>query len=168
MKTYVKITILFVVVALILFAVYTMQRVSAPESAIIAHERDAIYAARDKNRMDKDTAYAVEIQDRLQFLDLRIAAASITENNPDVAIALIQKLIADEEAQTKKDAAPRSRSYVKEMRFYETLKTAYELKKDEAGAKKATEAYDALQLKAAEAKKRESREEGKHVGSARD
>jgi hypothetical protein len=54
------------------------------------------------------------------------------------------------------------------MRFYETLKSAYELKKDEAGVKKAMEAYDALLLKAAEARTRESREEGKHVGSAGD
>jgi hypothetical protein len=168
MKPYVKITILFVVVALIMFAFYAMQRVSAPESAIIAHERDAIYAARDKNRMEKDETYAVEMRDRLQFLDLRIAAAYIAENNPDAAIALIQKLIADEEARAKKDIAPRSRSYVSESHFYEILKNAYELKKDEAGVKKATEAYDMLLLKAAEARKRESAEEGKHVGSAGD
>ena len=168
MKTYVKITILFVVVALIVFAVYAMRRVSAPESALIAHERDAIYAARDKNRMEKDETYAVEMRDRLQFLDLRIASAYIAENNPDAAIAVIQKLIADEESQMKKEAAPRSRSLVNEMRFYETLKNAYELKKDEAGVKKAAEASDALQLKAADARRRESREEGKHVGSAGD
>ena len=168
MKTYVKITILFVVVAVILFAVYAMRRVSAPESAIIAQERDAIYAARDKNRMEKDETYAIEMRDRLQFLDLRTAAAYIAENNPDAAIAVVQKLIAEEEARAKNDVARRSRSYVNEMRFYETLKNAYELKKDEAGVKKATEAYDALQLKAAEARKRESMEEGKHVGAAGD
>jgi hypothetical protein len=168
MRTYVKITILFVVAALIVFTVYATRRIAAPESAIIAHERDAIYSARDKNRMEKDESYAVDMRDRLQFLDLRIAVASIAENNPDAAIALVQKLIADEEARTKADIAPRSRSYVNEMRFYETLKNAYELKKDEGGVKKASEAYDALQLKAAEARKRESREEGKHVGSAGD
>jgi len=168
MKTYVKITILFVVVALTMFAIYAMRRVSLPESAIIAHERDAMFAARDKNRMEKDLTYAVEMRDRLQFLDLRVAAAHIAENNADAAIAVIQKLIAEEGARAKNDVAPRSRSYVNDMRFYETLKNAYELKKDEAGAQKATEAYDALFLKAAEAKKRESMEEGKHVGSARD
>jgi hypothetical protein len=168
MKTYVKITILFVVVAVIMFAVYAMRRVSAPESAIIAHERDAIYAARDKNRMEKDSTYAVEMRDRLQFLDLRTAVAYIAENDPDAAIAVIQKLIAEEEAQAKSGVDRRSRSYVNEMRFYETLENAYELKKDEAGAKKAMEAYDALLQKAAEARKRESTEEGKQVGSARD
>lgn len=168
MKTYVKITILFVVVALIMFAVYAMRRVSAPESAIIAHERETLYMARDKNRMEKDPTYAVEMRDRLQFLDLRIAAANIAEKNPDAAIAAMQKLIAGEEAHATSGADRHSRSYVNEMRFYETLKNAYELKKDEAGAKKATEAYDALLLKAAEARKRESREEGKHVGSAGD
>jgi hypothetical protein len=168
MKAYVKITMLFVVAALIVFAVYAMQRVSAPESAIIAQERDAIYMARDKDRMEKDETYAVEMRDRLQFLDLRIAAAYIAENNPDSAIALVQKLIAEEEEHIKRAVAPHSRSYVSEMRFYETLKSAYELKKDEAGVKKAMEAYDALLLKAAEARKRESREEGKHVGSAGD
>ena len=168
MKTYVKIAILSVVVVLIMLAVYTMRRVSAPESAIIAHERDAIYAARDKNRLEKDETYAVEMRDRLQFLDLRTAVAYIAENNPDAAIAVIQKLIAEEEAQAKSGVARRSRSYVNEMRFYETLENAYELKKDEAGARKAMEAYDALLQKAAEARKRESREEGKHVGSATD
>ena len=168
MKTYVKITILFIVAALIMFAAYAMRRVSAPESAIIAHERDAIFMARDKNRMEKDAIYAAEMRDRMQFLDQRIAAAHIAENNADAAIAIIQQLIANEEAQAKKDPAPRSRSYVNEMRFYETLKSAYELKKDEAGVKKATEAYEALLLKAAEAKKRENMEEGKHVGSAKD
>jgi hypothetical protein len=168
MKPYVKITILFVVVALVMFAAYAMRRVSLPESAIIAHEREAIYAARDKNRMEKDETYAVEVRDRLQFLDLRIAAAHIAENHPDAAIAVIEKLIADEEARAQKDVAPRSRSYKNEMRFYDALKSAYEIKKDEAGVKKATEAYDALQLKAAEARKRESQEEGKHVGSAGD
>ena len=168
MKTYMKITILFVVVALIVFAVYAMRRVSAPESAIIAHERDAMYAARDKNRMEKDENYAVEIRDRLQFLDQRIAAAYIAENNPDAAIAVIQKLIFEEEVHAKIGTARRSRSYVNEMHFYEALQNAYELKKDDAGAQEAKEAYDALQLKAAEAKKRESMEEGKHVGSAGD
>ena len=163
MKPYARITILFVLVALVMFAVYAMRRVSLPESAIIAHERDAIYAARDKNRMEKDETYAVEMRDQLQFLDLRIAAAHLAENHPDAAIAIIQKLIADEEARTKNDVAPRSRSYKNEMRFYETLKSAYELKKDEAGLKKATETYDALQLKAAEARKRESLEEGRSV-----
>jgi len=168
MKTYMKITILFIAVALILFAVYAMQRVSLPESAIIAHEREALSASRDKNRMEKDTAYAVDMRSRLQFLDLRIAVAYIAENNPDGAIALVQKMIAEEEAHIQQAAAPHSRSYVNEMRFTETLKNAYELKKDEAGAKKATAALEALQLKAADARKRESREEGKHVGSAGD
>jgi len=168
MKTYVKITILFVVAALIMFAVYAMRRVSLPESAIIAHERDAIFMARDKTRMEKDLTYAVEMRYRLQFLDLRIAAAHIAENDPDAAIAIIQEFIAGEESHATSDVDRRSRSYVNEMRFYETLKNAYELKKDEVGAKKAMEAYDALLLKAADARKRESMEEGKHVGSAGD
>ena len=168
MKTKAKITILFVVAALIMFAVYAVRRVSAPESAIIAHERDAVFMARDKNRMEKDSTYAIEMRDRLQFLDLRTAAAYIAENNPDAAIATAQKLIAGEEVHATSGVNRRSRSYVNEMHFYETLKSAYELKKDEAGAKKAMETYDALQLKAAEARRRESAEEGKHVGAAGD
>ncbi len=168
MKTYVRITILSVLVVLIMLAVYTMRRVSAPESAIIAHERNAIYMARDKDRMEKDPTYAIEMRERLQFLDLRTAVAHIAENNPDAAIAVLQQLIAEEEAQVKSGIGGRSRSYVNEMRFYETLKDAYELKKDEAGAKKAMEAYEVLLLKAAEARKRESQEEGKLVGSPRD
>ena len=168
MKTHVKITILFVVVALIVFAAYATRRISAPESVLIAHERDALYEARDKDRMEKDPTYAVEMRDRLQFLDLRIAAAHIAENDPDAAIAVIWKLIAEEEAHVVSGVARRSRSYVNEMRFYETLQSAYELKKDEAGVLKAREAHDALLLKAAEARTRESREEGKHVGSAGD
>jgi len=168
MNTYAKITILFVVAGLVMFAVYAMQRVSEPESAIIKHERDALYAGRDKNRMEKDPTYAVEMRERLQFLDLRIAAAYIAQNDPDAAIAAVQKLIAEEEAHRKFAVAPHSRSYVSEMRFTEMLKDAYELKKDDAGAKKAREAYDALLVKAAEARKRENSEEGKQVGSARD
>jgi hypothetical protein len=158
MKTYVRITILSVLLVLTMLAVYMMRRVSAPESAIIAHERDAIYAARDKNRMEKDPTYAIEMRERLQFLDLRTAAAHIAENNPDEAIAIIQKLIAEEEAHAKVSIGGRSRTYVNEVRFYEMLMDAYELKKDEAGAQKAKEAHDALLLKA---KRRESGKAGK-------
>ncbi len=168
MKTYVKIAVLFIVAALIVFAVSALQRASLPESAIIAHERDAIYASRDKIRMEKDVTYAVDMRDRMQFLDLRTAAAHIAENNPDAAIAVIRKLIAEEEAHAASSVARRSRSYENEMHFYETLASAYELKKDDDGAKKAREAHDAFLLKAGEAKKRESTEEGKHVGLAGD
>ncbi len=168
MKTYVKIVVLFIVAALIVFAVSALQRASLPESAIIAHERDAIYASRDNIRMEKDVTYAVDMRDRMQFLDLRIAAAHIAENNPDAAIAVIRKLIAEEEAHAASSVARRSRSYESEMHFYETLAGAYELKKDEDNAKKAREAHDAFLLKAGEAKKRESTEEGKHVGLAGD
>ena len=168
MKTYVKIAVLFIVAALIVFAVYALQRASLPESAIIAHERDAIYASRDKIRMEKDVTYAVDMRDRMQFLDLRTAAAHIAENNPDAAIAVIRKLIAEEEAHAASGVARRSRSYVSEMHFYETLASAYELKKDDDGAKKAMATHDTFLQQAAEAKKRENTEEGKHVGLAGD
>jgi hypothetical protein len=108
------------------------------------------------------------MRERLQLLDLRTAAAHIAENNPDEAIAIIQKLIAEEEAHAKGSIGGRSRTYVNEVRFYEMLMDAYELKKDEAGAQKAKEAHDALLLKAEEARKQESQEEGKLVGSPRD
>lgn len=168
MKTYVKISILLVAVALIMLAFYAVQRVSAPESTIIAHERNAFYMARDRDRMEKDPSYAAEISERLQFLDLRTAAAYVAENEPDAAIAIVQKLITVETARAKSGMDGHSRNYANELRFYEILNDAYELKKDEEGAQKAREAYEALLLKAEEARKRKSREEGKQVGSPRD
>lgn len=164
MKTYLRITLLFLVVAVVMVIVYTTKQVSAPESALIAAERNRIYAERDQARMAKDPSYAQELKDKLQVLDYRLAVSYNAENNPDAAIVVLRKMIVDE--QGKNNGPRRSRSYLNEVRLNAVLKDSYDLKKDENSVKKTAAIQDELNAKAASAKKREMVEEGKHVGSA--
>ena len=164
MKTYLRITLLFIVIVVVVVVVYTAKRVSAPESDLIASERNKMYAERDQARMAKDPAYAQELRDKLQVLDYRLAVLYNAQNNPDAAIVVLRKLIDDEQGKSR---TPRSsRSYLNEVRFTALLKDSYDLKKDEANAKKTAAIQEELIAKAAEARKRESIEEGKHVGTA--
>jgi hypothetical protein len=117
--------------------------------------------------MEKDPLYAGELKDRLRFLDYRLAVTYNAENKPDMAIDVLKQLIKEEEAKGK-GTPRRSRSYLDEARYYETLKESYDLKHDEANAEKAMAFRNELMAKAGERKKLESKEEGKHVGSSTD
>lgn len=166
MKTYLRIAVLSVVAAAVLFTAYLVRQASAPQSAIVAMERYKVYASRDKGRMESDRLYALDIQEKLDFLDYRLAVACNEEDKPDEAITVLQKLINNEEAKGKNGAPRRARSYLNEARYYEALKESYDLKHDEAGGKTAAEKRAELMTMAAEAGKRESSEEGKSVGSS--
>lgn len=156
--------VFFVIAVSILFFIYVVKQTSAPESNIIAKERDQIYASRDKSRLEKDPTYAREFQDKLQFLGYRLAVAYNAENRPDEAITVLKQLISDEEVKGKTGIFRRSRSYLNEAQYYEALKESYDLKHDEENAQKAAKSREDLLAKAADLRIRESREEGKSVG----
>jgi len=118
--------------------------------------------------MEKDPAYALGLQDKLRFLDYSQANAYNAENKPDEAIAILERLIRDEEAKGQQGAPRRSRSYLNEARYYEALEASFDTKHDEAGVKKAKERRLFLMGRAAEVEKQESSEEGKHLGSPKE
>jgi hypothetical protein len=169
MKTYLRLTILAAVSAAILLAVfYLVRQATVPQSSIIEKERNRLYASRDLNRLANDPVYAVELEDKLALLDYWRAAAYNAEKKPDKAIAILQRLINDEEAGEKGGIPRRSRSYMHEADYYEALKGSFELKHDPAEVNKALDRYTQLKAKAAELKKLESREDGKYVGTSSD
>jgi hypothetical protein len=164
MKRYMRLIVFFIVAVAILFFIYVVKQTSAPESVIIAKERDLIYASRDTSRLEKDPPYARELQDKLQFLGYRLAVAYNAENRPDEAITVLKQLISDEEDKGKTKILRRSRSYLSEAQYYEVLKESYDLKHDKENAQKAAKNREDLLAKAADLRIRESKEEGKSVG----
>ncbi len=168
MRTYLRLTILVAVFAAILLAVYLVRQASVPQSAIIARERDRIYASRDTTRMANDPVYAGELADKLALLDYWMAVAYNSEKKPDKAIAILQRLINDEEAREKGSIPRRSRSYMHEANYYEALKESYELKHDMAEVNTSLDRYTQLKIKAAELRRLESMEDGKYVGTPSD
>jgi predicted Zn-dependent protease len=168
MKTYLRLTILVAVSAAIVFAVYLVRQATVPQSVIIAKERNRLYSSRDKKRMAGDPVYAGDLDDKLALLDYWMAAAYNDENKPDKAIAILQRLINDEEAREKGGISRRSRSYMHEANYYEALKESFELKHEVAEVNKSLDRYTQLKIKAAELKRLESREDGKYVGSPAD
>jgi hypothetical protein len=168
MKTYLRLTILVVVSAAILLAVHLVRQATVPQSAIIAKERNRLYASRDKKRAADDPVYAGELEDKLALLDYWMAAAYNDEHKPDKAITILQRLINDEEAREKGSIPRRSRSYMHEANYYEALKVSFELKHEMAEVNKSLDRYTQLKIKAAELKRLESREDGKYVGSPSD
>jgi len=165
MRRHIRLIVFFIgAIAILFFIIFVVKRTSAPESIIIAKERDRIYASRDKTLMKKDPLYVRELQDKLQFLDYRLAVAYNAENRPDEAISVLQRLINDEEAKGGTGTPRRSRSYLNEAQYYEELKKSYDLKHEEDNSQKSTRSRESLMDKAAELRLRESREEGKSVG----
>ncbi len=164
MKRYMRLIVFFIVAVAILFFIYVVKQTSAPESVIIAKERDQIYASRDKSRLEKDPPYARELQDKLQFLGFRLALAYNAENRPDEAITVLKQLISDEEEKGKTGILRRSRSYLNEAQYYGALKESYDLKHDEENAQKAAKSREDLLARATDLRIRENREEGKSVG----
>jgi hypothetical protein len=168
MKTYLRFIILLAVAAAVLLVIYLVRQATEPQSAIIARERNRVYAARDSERMKNDPVYASRVRDRLAFLDYRQAVACNGENKPDGAIDILQRLINDEEAKEKDGMRRRSRSYLQEANYYEALKESFELKHDAAEVNKALDRYTQLMTKAAETRRLESREEGRSAGPPAD
>lgn len=166
MKTYVKLIVLFAVIGVLLAGFLLFRQASAPESAIIAREKEKLSASLDKGRMEKDPVYAFEMQDRLQFLDFQMAVAYNKENKPDKAVPVLEKLISDEQAKNKGDIPRRSRSYQAEASYYEALQESCSLKHDQAGEERAINRRAQLRASAEQAKRRERAEEGKSVGAS--
>ncbi len=168
MKIYLRSAIVVAVAAAIMLAVYVVRQTTVPKSAIIAKERKRVYASRDQKRMANDPVYAGELEDKLALLDYWLAVAYNDENDPDKAIAILQRLISGEEAGDKSGIPRRSRSYMHEANYYEALKQSYELKHEVAEVNRSLDRYTQLKIKAAELKRLESREDGSYVGTPSD
>ncbi len=163
MKAYLRIVVFFIVAAVILIVLY-LARQAEPQSAAIARERNRYYASQDQERMKKDPIYAVEVREKLAFLDYRQALACNAEHKPDQAIEILRRLINEEETGEKSGIPRRSRSFMREADYYEALKESFELKNNAAEVNKALDRYAQLRTKASELRRLESREDGKHVG----
>jgi hypothetical protein len=163
MGRYGRIVILFAVVVVLLLVVYVFKRASAPESSIIAKERNRLAASIDKDRQQKDLVYARDMEAKLEFLDSRRAEAYVKEESPDEAIKLLQALIGNEQGRSK-TGHRRSSSYAREAGYFETLQNAYRLKQDQAGAERAGEQRTQLLAKAESARRSERLSEGTSVG----
>ncbi len=168
MKAYLRIFVFFIVAAAILIVLYLVRQTAEPQSAVIARERDRYYASQDQERMKKDPIYAIEVREKLAFLDYRQALACNAEHKPDQAIEILQRLINEEEAGEKSGIPRRSRSFMREADYYEALKESFELKNNAAEVNKALDHYAQLRTKASELRRLESREDGKHVGQPAD
>ncbi len=164
MKTYSKIALLVFAVVAIAFALFIMKEASKPESSIIAGERDKLARSLDKDRATKDEDYSRDLEHKLQFLGYRLALAYITENKANEAIAVLDKMIQDEEAKSRSGRPRRSRSYFDEANYYDALIGAYQLKRDDARAIEAARTHDELMASAWELKRQEERGEGRSVG----
>ncbi len=167
MKIFIRIVIVLgIVAALAIVYSITMQTV-APESSIIASERNRMMATFDKTRAARDPAYAVEFEDKAAFLEYRMAIALMKEDDPDRAVPVLQNLIKQEEASGSKGTR-RSRSLEKEAGYYEALAQAYDMKHDAAAVQKAADTKTSLMAKAEEARRKERLEEGKWIGRSGD
>ncbi len=164
MKPYIKITVLFIVAAAALLLFIFMKESSKPESAIIAAERSELAREKDNKKAEQDPVYASDFESKLRFFDYQQAVAYNSENRPDDAISVLQRIIY-EESQQKNGIPRRSRSYTAEALYYEALATSYELKKDPAAAKKAMNSREELLAKATEIRKIENLAEGKSINS---
>ncbi len=164
MKFYLKIAAFLITAGVVVFLVLMMKEASKSESLIIADERKKLADSIDKNRAEKDPVYARDVEEKLRFLDYRLAIAFNAEKRPDQAIAVLNKLISSEEAKSKHGLPRRARSYYNEAEYYEALIESLEIKKDEVGVQEAEQNRDELQRKALELKKLEERAEGRSVG----
>lgn len=168
MKRYMKLAVFFSAAVLVVLAVYLAREASAPLSAIMVQERNKLSRLYDKNLAEKDPVHAHELEEKLRFLDYRLALAYNAENEPDAAIEVLQKLIDDERAKEKSGAQRNSRSYLNEARYYEAMAESYELKKDENNANTARHERIKLLGKASELRKQKNREEGRTMRSDSD
>ncbi len=164
MKFYLKVAAFLMVAGAIGFFFLLIKEASKTESVIIAGEQKKLAGSIDAKRFEKDAEYRRSIDEKIAFLDYRLAIAFNSENKPDEAIAVLKRLINAEEAKSQRGAARRSRSYFNEAEYYETLIEAFEMKKDEASVKTAAQSREELLRKASELKKNEEREEGRSIG----
>jgi predicted Zn-dependent protease len=164
MKPYIKITTLFIVVAVVLLLFIFIKESSKPESAIIAAERAELVRHKDDKKAKQNPVYASNFESKMRFIDYRLAVAYNSENRPDDAIVVLQRIISEESMQNN-EIPRRSRSYTVEAQYYEALAKSYVLKKDPETAEKAMKRRDELLKRAMEIRKIEDLAEGKSIKS---
>ncbi len=164
MKFYWKVAALLITAGVVVFFLLLAKEASKSESVIISGERKKLADSMDKSRAERDADYARMIEEKLSFLDYRLAIAFNAENKPDEAIAVLKRLISAEEGKARQVRKRRSRSYFNEAEYYEALIESFEIKKDEAGVNTAVQRREELLKTALELKKSEEREEGRSVG----
>jgi len=160
MKSYLKIALLFASVAAVVLVLYAMRETSKPESGIIAEERARFARSRDNSRAGQDILYAMSFDNQLRFIDYRLAVAYNSENRPDDAMPILERIIK-EVSQEKNGIPLRSRSYAAAAQYYEALARSYELKKDTENMKKAMLNREHMLSTAEELRKKEDLAEGK-------
>lgn len=164
MKMYLRIAALVLVAGVVAIVFYMMREASKSESRIIAEERGKIAAALDKARAGKDAAHARELEGKLHFLDYRMAVAYNSENKPDQAVIVLNRLIKEAQASVKPGESRKSRNYFDEAKYYDVLIAAYQMKHDTDAVKQASMYREDLFAKAMELKKLEDQKEGHSVG----
>lgn len=160
MKSYLKIAALCIAVVAVALILYFMKETSKPESGIIAEERATFARSKDNRRAGQDLLYATSFENKLRFIDYRLAVAYNSENRPDDAIAILQRIIK-EESQEDNGIPRRSQNYAAAAQYYEALARSYELKQEPDNVKMAMQSRGEMLSAARESKKKEDLEEGK-------
>jgi predicted Zn-dependent protease len=163
MKAYLKIASLFGIAVMAVLVLYVLRQASKPESAIIAAELETLARSKDPARAEKDPLYARDFEEKLQFLDYRLAVAYNSENRPDEAIVILERLIKGEETRQRSGSPRHSRSYAQAARYYDALIDSFELKGDDESAKKAAGLREEMLAAASERRKIEDQGEGKYI-----
>jgi len=159
-RSYLKIAALFIGVVAVVLVLYVIKETSKPESGIIAEERARFARSKDNSRARQDLLYATSFENKLRFIDYRLAVAYNSENRPDDAIAILERIIK-EESQEKNGIPLRSQSYAAAAIYYEALARSYELKQNPDNMKKAMQSREEMLSTAEELRKKEDLEEGK-------
>ena len=162
MKLYMKIAALFVGIAAVVLVLYLMKGTSKPESNIIEEERARFSRSKDNNRARQDLLYTTSFENKLRFIDYRLAVVYNSENRPDDAIAILERIIS-EESKEKNGIPLRSRNYTAAAQYYEALARSYELKQDPDNMKKAMQDRENMLTLALESRKKENLAEGKKI-----
>jgi hypothetical protein len=142
---------------------YLLREAPKPESSLIILEREKLARSKDEARAGKDPFYARDFEEKLQFLDYRLAVVYNSENRPDEAIVTLERLIKGEETRERGGLPRPSRSYMNAARYCEALIASFTLKKDDGNAKKAARLREEMLETAAERKKMEEQGEGKFI-----
>ena len=133
------------------------------DSRSIAFEKSRLAGSLDQARVANDPVYARKFEMKLKDLDYLLAKAFIRENDPDAAIAVLQKLISDEVAGSNGLARRRYRSWMDEARYYEALRQSNRLKRENAEAERADQRRGEILARAQAAKNEEQLEEGRSI-----
>lgn len=160
MKIYLKVSILFAIVAAVVFALYLIKGSSKPESAFIAEEREKFVFSKDNKGTVNDQISDRAFEDKVKSIDIRLANAYIAEKKPDEAIKILERLIK-EESRHEEGNPKRSRSYLDQAAYYEMLVNVYTLKNDTVAAGRAAHSREEMLAKAEELRKKEDLAEGK-------